>query len=324
MTQNSFDRILSRLEVIWAESGACPSFVSEMHRTLSFFKSENKNTDNGSNRWALLPGLCCQAAGGDQNWTQDLATAWYLFYIAAHLMDKLEDHDKIEFLLGELGTGPLLNTISGLYFSASLVLNNLWINEETRGPAAEIITDFHNGFLKMCGGQHQDLIYDEPNLEQFWEIIAAKSGLFFSMACRAGARLATDDAIRLEGYGKFGHHIGMLIQVFDDLEDLKNFSRPRSLTQWLKLRRTLPFIYTIEVLSPSARNRFLQCLHNAPQLPDAAEEALHLINHSGAALYINVEIARHQEEALLGLGQAEPLSVAAEKLVGLLDSLVPL
>jgi geranylgeranyl pyrophosphate synthase len=116
----------------------------------------------------------------------------------------------------------------------------------------------------------------------------------------------------------------MLIQVFDDLEDLKNFSRPRSLTQWLKLRRTLPFIYTIEVLSPSARNRFLQYLHNAPQLPEAAEEALHLINHSGAALYINVEIARHQEEALLGLGQAEPLSVAAEKLVGLLDSLVPL
>ena len=322
LTQNSFDRILSRLEDIWAESGACPSFIGDMHRTLSIFNSENNNTDNSSNRWALLPGLCCQAAGGEQDWTEDLATAWYLFYIAAHLMDKLEDHDEIELLLGESETGILLNTVSGLYFSASLILNNLCINDVTKDVAAEIIGYIHNGFLKMCGGQHQDLVYDEPNLEQFWEIVSAKSGLFFSMACRVGARLATDDAIRLEGYGKFGHHIGMLIQVFDDLEDLRNFKRPRSLNQWLKLQRTVPFIYALDVLSPSMRDRLLQCLHDAYQLPEAAEEILHLINQSGAALYVNVEIARHQEEALAGLRQAAPLPQPAEKLVSLLDLLL--
>jgi geranylgeranyl pyrophosphate synthase len=175
----------------------------------------------------------------------------------------------------------------------------------------------------MCGGQHRDLVWAEPNLNQFWEIAAAKSGSFFSIACSGGARLATDEAARINGFSRFGHHLGILIQLFDDLEDLRYIRECRTKNRWTNLDKTLPFIYAREVLPASQYIRLQKCMKDSDGAAEAAEEVFEFIDGCGTALYINVEIERHREEALAGLAQAEPLTAPGEKLVDVLGSITP-
>ena len=323
LPQNPLYQILNRLESIWAESGAWPSLIEDMRQTLSFSKSKGSRTGYRTTGLILLPGLCCQAAGGDPSRADELAAAWYLYYVAANLMDKIEDQDQLESWLNDLGTGRILNIASGLYFTASSILNNLCLMEATKLVAAEVIRDINKGFLNMCGGQHRDLVWAEPNLNQFWEIAASKSGSFFSIACSGGARLATHEAARINGFSQFGHHLGILIQLFDDLEDLKYFRECRSKNRWTNLDKTLPFIYAREVLPASKYIRLQKCMQDSDEVAEAAEEVFEIIDDCGTALYINVEIERHREEALAGLDQAEPLSTAGDKLVELLRSITP-
>lgn len=323
MAQNQKNQILDRLESVWTESGTWSSFIEDMCRTLSQLQSKSSKTGNRSASLILLPGLCCEAAGGNPSWADELAAAWYLFYVAADIMDKIEDQDEIEPWLNDLGIGRILNLASGLYFSASSILNSLCHRQATKLAAAEVIRDVHNGFLKMCGGQHRDLVWAQPSLNQFWEIAAAKSGSFFSIPCRAGARLATDEALRIDGFDRFGHHLGILIQLCDDLEDLRYLREDKTKDEWFKLDKTLPFIYAREVLSPSKRICLQKCMQDSVEVGEAAEEVFEIINECGTVLYLNVEIERHREAALNGLAQAEPLSVPGEKLVDLLGSITP-
>lgn len=292
-----------------------------MRQTLNFLKSKSSRSSDRSAGLVLLPGLCCAAAGGDPSWADELAAAWYLYYVAADLMDKIEDQDQIESWLDDLGPGRILNVASGLYFSASAILNDLCRMEATKLAAAEVIRDLNKGFLNMCGGQHRDLVWAEPNLNQYWEIAAAKSGSFFSMACSGGARLATAEAARVNGFHRFGHHMGILIQLFDDLEDLKNFRECPTKMRWTNLDKTLPFVYAREVLPASKYIRLRECMRDSDEAAEGAEEVFEILTDCGAALYINVEIERHREAALSGLSQAEPRAAPGKELVDLLGSI---
>ena len=76
-------------------------------------------------RWVILPGLCCQAAGGKIESTLEISAAWLLLYTAAHTVDTIEDGDqdpRID-LLG--GTGAAINIANGLFLSATRLLNSL-------------------------------------------------------------------------------------------------------------------------------------------------------------------------------------------------------
>jgi geranylgeranyl diphosphate synthase type I len=314
------NRVYEQLKIILTESGAWPDFSETMCRAL-LFNQEKGSSKSESIRWALLPGLCCQAAGGDSRWADDLAIAWFLFYLAADLMDSVQDHDDPDPWWADLGSAPALSIASGLFFGASISLNKLHFNEATKKKAPFVIEDFYNGFLVMSGGQFLDLVYSEPTLEQFWNNAAAKSGSFFSLACRCGARLASEDPVKLEGYHKFGHHLGVLVQILDDLGEWK-FLHGRNYQMNLhSLSRSLPVIYAMEVYPSSERERLQECLRLSNENPGSMDEALKMMDESGAALYLETEIERHREDALTGLERASPLSPAGEMLNALLDTL---
>jgi geranylgeranyl diphosphate synthase type I len=293
-----------------------------MRQALLSGQSEVANSNKRSDGWALLPRLCCQAAGGDPSWADDLAVAWFLFYAAANLMDNVQDQDQPDPWWAGCGPGYALSAASGLFFTASVAVNKLHDLEVVRDSAADLIEDFYEGFLTMCSGQHRDLIYPEPSLDQFWEIAADKSGSFFSMACRAGACLAISDVNRLDGFRRYGHHLGILIQILDDLEEVKSLQDHRSSGHWAEVRRSLPVIYAMDVYPKSIRDRLRDCLSMAHESSEAAEEALELVTKSGAVLFIQTEIEHHGFEARSGLIQAAPLSPAGELLNSFLSHLV--
>jgi len=312
--------IEKKLEGLWSQWGAWPELVQAMRSAL-WGERERAGASGEGSRWSRLSALCCQAAGGVPERSQAVTLAWLAFYTAAHLMDRVQDGDPPEAWWAGLGAGAALSAASGLYFSASLVLNELYEEPATRPLAGAIAQDFFCTFLTMTSGQYADLTLGDVNLEQYWRIAESKSGGFFALACRAGARLGGADEGMVQAYGRFGCHLGLLVQIKDDLDEVRPPDEGGLAGQRRALGRALPAVYALEVLPAPERQRLKACLRQAPQQAEAAQEALRLLDQCGAGLYVLSEMERHKALALQALAEATPLSPAGDELAALVQNL---
>jgi len=284
-------------------------------------KQGSNGQDSKVSRWTRLPGLCCQAAGGEAEWADDVTLAWLLFYAAANLMDSVQDQDEPDEWWRDKGPGAALAAASGLYFSGSFALDQLNRKEETARAAPGVITDFYHTFLTMTSGQYQDLTAEAATLEDYWRQAASKSGAFFQLACLAGARLASSDPAILGAYGDYGLHLGLLIQVRDDLDDIRQLHNVLPTGLKAKIMRSLPFVYTLEMNPDPTRERLIACLHSADQKQSAVDELVNLLDECNAALYVMAEMEQQRQSALTGLEHASPLPPYKDALVALTSDL---
>lgn len=303
-----------QIEALWVEAGACPDLIEVMRLGLNSQPSSTAGTDLYPSRLARLPGLCCQAAGGEPHWADRLTIAWLLFYAAADLMDSVQDHEIPDQWGKEEGITAALNAATGLYFSASWALNDLYNHGDSQKAAHDITKMFYKNLLIMSGGQQSELNHPEPTLDQYWKNAEAKSGAFFSLACRGGARLACDDIHRMDNFAHFGNHLGLVIQILDDLDEVRCPEWEGEPGQRSELARSLPAIFALEVSSPAQKARLRKFLRDAPHNPAAAEEALNIIDISGASTYILAETDRHKALALKFLENANPSCLAGDEL----------
>jgi geranylgeranyl pyrophosphate synthase len=309
-------RVYELIQATWQASELDAEFVEAMSRALSPSRSAGVPNEAPTVSWVLLPCWCCQSAGGAFRSAEPLAAAWGLLYAASHILDQIEDGD-VEGPFGpSSATSQMLNASTGLIVSASLMMHQL----SQRGVPTPLVgllaADLHHTVLGICGGQHLDLVQEEVSLETAWQIAERKTGAFFALACRAGARLATDDADRLAAYGRFGHHLGLLLQISDDWSDLRPSEGKSDLARGV--RSTLPVAYALSVLPPDVCARLRAALSQAPASPDAEAEAQALIASAGAELYLTTEALRHRRQAALALEQAGPPSAARDALGDLL------
>jgi hypothetical protein len=169
----------------------------------------------------LLPVLWCTTLGGNGDQAIGVTAAWFLLQLAAYWLDKVEDQELESTALALLESGAVSNLSTGLIFLAQLILNRL---EEDDGidpsTAAEIRIMFSVSILRVCGGQHIDLTTDFRKLNDVLNSFEKKSGHFFALACFAGARLATHDPMQLNACMEYGRHLGVLLQIADEREEL--------------------------------------------------------------------------------------------------------
>jgi len=274
-------------------------------------------------KWAGLPGLCCQAAGGDPASAAPIAAAWLLFYAAAGIMDHVEDAEEPDPWWAELGPGPAVNAATGLYFSACLALSQL--DQQPGNPwiASEIRNHVLDQFLAMCSGQHLDLTRPEPTLQEYWEIAQVKSGAFFTIACWAGARLASPQAEVLDGFSQFGKHIGILVQILDDLDEFRDLGKRLRRGGLGSLSHALPVIYVREVCPKTVKDQFDDLLVKSGSMPGANEKIVQIVESSGGVLYLLAELEKHRTMALEGLERACAIEPARQQLVVALEHFLP-
>ncbi len=312
---------LKRIEGLWAEAGVEPRYLEAMRAALVLEHADACVCASCPARntlpLRLLPGLCCKAAGGEPQRAEIMTAAWGLLCEAAHLLDSIEDGEAEAGLSSKFSPGQILNIAVGLITSASLALCAMGDTEATRA----IRSDFYRTGLKMCAGQHDDLTRCEPTLEQCWQIAGAKSGEFFALACRAGARLA--ETTHLDLFGEFGHHLGILIQIADDLSGLWPTVGERSDLATGK-KWTLPVAYAMTVLPAPKHDELSQCLKTAPTVADAEEGARRLIVESGAVLYLTIEAEKHRRQGQVALEAAASPSAAREALLAMLNEIASL
>lgn len=277
---------------------------------------ENKPDDGSAapKPWVLLPGMCCYAVGGQAEWADAVAATWLLFYAAADLMDSSQDQDDPAEWWIEGGPAVALSAATGLFFCASSLLSKAALTHKTKHFASQLTQDFHHSFLQMSSGQYADILSPYPGLDQYWQIASQKSGSFFALACRSGARLAVQDAEIINAFGEFGQALGILIQILDDLEDLNGLVNNHLPTKFSLLSRSLPLVYALNVLPKTERELVRQILESHQSTTQDGMRLFEIVEESGAVLYLLAEIDHYRSFALEKLTQAVPAEPAREAL----------
>jgi geranylgeranyl pyrophosphate synthase len=275
-----------------------------------------------------LPGLCCQAAGGDAHWADELAVIWFLFYTAAHIFDQVEDLDPIDevdpgdaFNALARVPGVRVNLATGMLFAASMKLSRMHQEERLKGVAAQIADDFYQSLLTMSNGQHLDLVTPQPTLEQWIQIASTKSGVFFRLACQVGATVATDQSAIVEAFSEYGFRLGLLLQILDDLGDFRWLTNSGESYLSPDAGRSLAVAYASEVLPADQRLALQEMLVFAPENIDITQQVIDLLNQCGAGLYLDIEIERQRELGIQALKATNPQSQAGEILLAMLTNL---
>ena len=267
--------------------------------------------------WLRLPLLCCQAAGGDSCCqAESVAAAWVLLYAAAHLLDSIQDGDPPEAWWEPLGSGPASNVATGLIATCSLLLTS---GLKPRTSTGLLVQDFFQTVLQMSSAQHSDLTVSSPSLEDSWRMAEAKSGAFFGLACRAGARAAGIDEALVSHYSTYGVSLGLLVQIGDDLGDLGAAESGHSGQGQL----ALPVAYLRSVGSPAAQQALLRGLPDSSGglSPDSA--VIDLLGESGAGLYLHAKVHQFRQRGAAALRQGAQPSAAVSELLELLETTPP-
>ncbi len=258
--------------------------------------------------------FCCGACGGEPDEAVDISAAWLLFYVAAHIFDNVEDLDDPEAWYAKYTPAVALNTGCGLFFTAALALNDLHNRPQASAAAREIQRVFQEQMLIMSSGQHDDLTLQQINLDQYWKIAEGKSGAFFDLACWAGARLACDNPTKLWHFKEFGQHLGLLLQLLDDLSDINPAPGSRFIARPAELYHSFVMAYAMSVLPEVQRKQLLDNLELSSQDEQAAHQVYDILQNSGIDLYLLTEIERQRSLALQALENAEPISPYRELL----------
>jgi geranylgeranyl pyrophosphate synthase len=317
LTYKHFHSIVQFIDDNWENESAWPDFVEAMRLLLPDVDSEPSRND----RWALLPGLCCQAAGGDFQLTKEVSAAWILLHIAGHLVDGVEDGDRVAEIQALGGPGAAINVANGYFLSAALMLNDLSKITHSKNQAHQIGADFYNTILVMASGQHQDINFPQLSLRQWWQVAEAKTGSFFSLACRSGARLATSDTETIAALSDYGFHLGLMLQIHDDVEDLQQLMAEEITTMPDDIQRSLAIAYAVNVLPEAEKNQLQKLIETDLDEPERVNKILDFLDRSGAGLYLLAEMERHYASGVKSLQAADPLPKAADQLLEMIGGL---
>ena len=294
--------------------GVEPQYRKQLLSVLCYFLANQPHPRRGK-KWLALPELCYAAAGGKGRCTTAVSTTWLFLWIAAHLMDAVEDEESDHPLIEQFGTGLVLNAATGFYFAAGAMLYHLeeWGIEPS--AANDVRAAFQERSLRMAGGQYLDLAPLELDLAETLEVAALKSGEFFALACYAGARLATDSSEVLGHFLSFGRQLGVIKQIADDLEGLHEGGQ-RELE---RMGANIPIAYALNHLPEEQRDWLLARLKAHLSGPSDLTTAVKMIEESGALIYCFLEIGKQKSVAEAELLSACPDSPDRQKLLDLIQ-----
>jgi octaprenyl-diphosphate synthase len=135
----------------------------------------------------------------------------------------------------------------------------------------------------------------------YYRIAGEKSGSFFALAAFAGAHCAVSDRRILARFRAFGRNVGMLVQLADDLADLRAQELGGDLRRG---HHTLPVLYALRVATPTEGVQLEHWLMQAAAGDlVAAEHARELVLSLGGELYVRAQVERYRQRASFCLEQ---------------------
>ena len=189
--------------------------------------------------WLMLPIFVGEALNGDADRAHHVAAALEIGRIAAGCLDEWQDQDTDAALWRTLGPARTVNLTVGMLPLSFLALSRLSDLGAEPLLVLSLHEEFHRTLLEMSAGQDADLS-DDLTLHDYEQVAGAKSGSLFSLGCRAGAMVAGAPPDVIAKYGDFGCNLGIVAQMWNDLEGVAGLQGKGDAGQ----QRSLPILTT--------------------------------------------------------------------------------
>ncbi len=186
---------------------------------------------------AILPLASCKAVGGQAKDAVYVAAALTAAATSLRILDDLEDQDRPERLWKQVGPARTWNYASAIESLSFIILSQSPLAPET---FHQINGTFADTFLHITYGQDRDLSGNPQTTEDYWLTMEQKIAWGYAAGCAAGAIVGTDRKDLIEACGDFGFHLGLTIQLVNDMESIWH---PDGVTDLMQGKITLPLIY---------------------------------------------------------------------------------
>jgi geranylgeranyl diphosphate synthase type I len=191
----------------------------------------------------ILPLASCAAVGGQPEQAVPTAAAWALLLLSLRWFDDAQDQDRADGLWARVGV-PRATNFAAAALTLSWKALTICHDDELPRPILDL---FAEAALELADGQEQDLRDDQPTVDCYWELMRKKCGSYFRLAAQAGALHGTRDPDLVAACGRYGEHVGLAIQILDDLEGV---FFPRGEGDLALNKATLPVVYGMAVEHP--------------------------------------------------------------------------
>ncbi len=164
-----------------------------------------------------IPLMMTQAAGGQLRDGVPFAVTWTLMSAAVRILDDCADDDNPRALHRQVGVGRALNYATALLQLATALLRAL----PAEMGSDELIEEYAAASLQLASGQDRDLTGDIEDLAAYLRIVEDKTCAGYVFACYGGARVAGAPEPVLTACRQAGYHLGLVLQLLDDLESAR-------------------------------------------------------------------------------------------------------
>ncbi|AET70536.1 geranylgeranyl pyrophosphate synthase [Desulfosporosinus orientis DSM 765] len=291
---NMDGNITKEIELLLKGSGLSEGVVSTIQQWLDAgFRSK------GRYGWAQLTLITCDSTGGVLEEGLPGAVAMELYALAADILDDIQDQDNNSLPWRKVPPAQAINLatcILVLSYQALSVLSNPRYFEEVSKVLNQI-------GLQACDGQFNEFLNDSKDkitFVEYFEVINKKSAGLMAGACKIGAILGGAEQTLVSELEQFGTCLGIMSQIKNDLDDFLNLETK---SDFVKGRKTLPFVYLLNVLNEieAEELKYLSTLASkglAEFGPHEKEQLRELVVNEGTVHYCSAIHEMYKQRAL--------------------------
>lgn len=179
------------------------------------------------------------------------------------------------------------------------------LNIASQFPTTDVCRLVSASTRRVCSGEIMQTLRRRDtsvSLAEYRRMIDLKTAELFRVSCFLGALITGHPANFLEAADKFGHHLGMAYQIYDDLVDLLGEEKQIGKTLGTDLatgKLTLPLMLLLERMPPDEKNALLSALkEGGPLSPEMSQFHMRQYKVGEAVVQAIEEELEHAREAL--------------------------
>jgi geranylgeranyl pyrophosphate synthase len=281
-----------------------------LEETLDQSPPKTDGLSDGEVSWALLPLWVCEAISGRFEQAIPVAASLQLLRAAAEVFDDLEDADSSHSLAIKYGPALAINTASTLLILAEKAIPRLKAKGVDNKTIIRVMDIINSYCTTACTGQYLDLSVPPEKLSEddYFKIACMKSAWAIECACHTGALLAGAKQELIDKMTKFGYNLGIMAQIANDLEGIKDCIDIQ------RRRLTLPAIYALAQTEGEHHKELELAFVEAPTSKSEPARIRELLFKTGAVYYTKLKIEIYKQAAQKTLLEAEKCGANIEHL----------
>lgn len=274
-------------------NGSIPSEYLEMLPMLSYhlgWEAEGAGPEaQGKRIRPLLLLLCAATTGIDWHKALPAAAAVELIHNFSLIHDDIQDESRLRrgrpTVWVKWGVPMAINAGDLMFTLAQTAILQMCetVSIEVGLRSAEIL---NKTCIKLTGGQHLDLAYENQNevlLEAYWPMVSGKTAALIDCCAVLGGVAGQVGEERLNAFSEFGRNLGLAFQVLDDWlgiwGDAVLIGKSNE-SDLVSGKKSLPVLYGL-----AKQGKFYDRWAKGPATPAEVNELAALLNEEGAQQY---------------------------------------